>query len=403
MKTKDKMVSVIIPAYNREDTIDRSIRSVLAQTYDNLEVIVVDDCSTDATRRVVDSVGDRRIHLICHDKNKGANAARNRGIVESKGEYIAFQDSDDEWLPEKLEMQIKLMEEHGYLACYCPYNLYENDAVCVVPFDYSNMNKYQTDLCRTLARYNVVSTQTLMIKRSVLDMLGSEYFDEQMPRWQDYEFVIRVARYVEIGYVDKPLVNVYRSIVSISSDKKALYAAVALLIRKHADFLEIEQFLEKFINDYDVMTDTGENIINGLNLIQAALDDSGLGDSVNVKDLLITSIAHEVVNHKIIEQKECSYRIGVLRNQEFIIYGAGKVGQEVYQRLKGKGLYPKCFIVTSCEKREYIDGIPVISINENSDREDIVIIAISREHQDELRGNLIDYGYKLYFTYQGIV
>lgn len=403
MKYKDKMVSVIIPAYNREDTIHRSIRSVLAQTYDNLEVIVVDDCSTDATRDVVCSVEDSRIHLICHDKNKGANAARNSGIAEAKGAYIAFQDSDDEWLPEKLEAQIKLMEEHRYLASYCPYNLYENDAVCVVPFDYSNRNKYQADLCGTLAEHNVVSTQTLVIERSVLHMLENEYFDEHMPRWQDYEFVIRVTRHVEIGYVNKPLVNVYRSRVSISSDKKALYAAAALLIRKHADFLEIGQFLQKFINDYDMMTDTGENIVNGLNLIQAALDDTGLGDGINVKDLLIMSIARQTANYKVTEQKEFAYRIGALRNQEFIIYGAGKVGQEVYQRLKRKGLYPKCFMVSSCEKREYIDGIPVISIDENTDRDATVIIAVSREHQDELRGNLIDYGYKLFLVYQGIM
>lgn len=399
VKSGDKIVSVIIPVYNRENTIDRSIRSVLAQTYDNLEVIVVDDCSADTTREVVCSIGDGRIRLICHDRNQGANVARNRGIVESKGAYIAFQDSDDEWLPEKLEIQIQFMEKYGYAACYCPYNLYENDAVCVVPSDYSDMDKYQNDLCGTLARHNVVSTQTLVIRRDVLDILGNEYFDEQMPRWQDYEFAIRVAGYVAIGYVNKPLVNVYRSMVSISSDQNALYTAVALLIRKHADFLKIKQFLEEFISACDVLADMGGNVVNGLNRIQAALDDTGLGNSVNVKDLLITAIAQRAADDRDMEQKECAFRIGMLQNQKFFIYGAGKIGQEVYQRLRRIGLYPKCFLVTSREKQDYIDGIPVIPISENSDREDTVIVAISREHQNELKGNLMNYGYRSFFVY----
>ncbi|MDE7430495.1 MAG: glycosyltransferase family 2 protein [Lachnospiraceae bacterium] len=396
------LVSVVIPVYNRENTIKRAVDSVLNQTYTDIEVIVVDDGSSDNTVNIVRQYTDNRIRLICQ-KHGGANKARNIGIEQSSGAYIAFQDSDDEWLPEKLEMQIKLVEEQGYLACYCPYNLYENDAVCVVPFDYSNLEKYQIDLNRTLARHNVVSTQTLIIKREVLNMLKKEYFDEQMFRWQDYEFVIRIAQNVKIGYINKPLVNVFRSIVSISSNKKALYAAVALLIRKHADFLEIRQFLENFIEAYDVIADTGENVINGLNMIKAALEDAGLGNSVDIKDMLITYIAQRSASHRAIEEKECAYRIGTLRNLEFIIYGAGKVGQEVYQRLKAKGLYPKCFIVTTCEKKEYIDGIPVIPIDENNDRQDTVIVAISREHQAELKENLIDQGYQSFFSYHGTV
>lgn len=396
------LVSVVMPVYNRENVIRRAVDSVLNQTYMPLEVIVVDDGSTDNTVNIVKQYTDNRVRLICQEHG-GANKARNTGIEQANGTYIAFQDSDDEWLSEKLEMQIKLMEEHGYRACYCPYNLYENDAVCAVPFDYSDVDKYQADLCCTLSIHNVVSTQTLVIERGVLDMLGAECFDAQMPRWQDYEFVIRVAGYVEIGYVNKPLVNVYRSETSISSDKKALYAAAAMLIRKHADFLEVGQFLEKFIAEYDVMTDTGEDLVNGLNRIQTALDDTGVGDAVNIKDMLIMYIARQAAEYKVIEQKECAYRMGVLTNQKFAIYGAGKIGQEVYQRLKKKGLYPKCFMVTSCEKREYIDGIPVISIDENGDRKDTVIIAISREHQNELRENLIDYGYTSFFGYQGMM
>lgn len=96
-------VSVVIPTYNRAHLVGRAIQSVLNQTYQDFEIIVVDDGSTDNTEEVVKSFNDPRIRYIRHDQNRGGSAARNTGIKMARGEYIAFQDSDDEWLPEKLE------------------------------------------------------------------------------------------------------------------------------------------------------------------------------------------------------------------------------------------------------------------------------------------------------------
>ena len=103
-------VSVIIPTYNRAKLIKRSILSVLNQTYQNFEIIVVDDGSADDTKSVVESFNNPKIRYIRHDINKGQSAARNTGIKNAKGKYIAFQDSDDEWLPEKLEKQMSCFE-----------------------------------------------------------------------------------------------------------------------------------------------------------------------------------------------------------------------------------------------------------------------------------------------------
>lgn len=398
----DKLVSVIIPTYNRQDTIKRAVDSVLGQTYAALEVIVVDDGSSDDTVDIIKRYTDARVRLVCQEHG-GADKARNIGIRQSDGAYIAFQDSDDEWLPEKLEMQVKLMEESGYRACYCPYYLHEDGAVCTVPSDYIDMDKYHAGLHAILAVRNVVSTQTLIVKREVLDMLGDEFFDEHMSRWQDYEFAVRLSQCAEMGYLAQPLVNVYHSEVSISSDRKVLYTAVARMIRKHADFLEIRQFLGGFIRDYDILADIGVDIINGLNLIQAALDDACPGAGVNIKDMLITDLARQKAAHRTVERKEYACHIGALQNKNFIIYGAGKKGREVYQKLKMKGLSPRCFLVTRCERTEYIDDIPVISITKNNDRDITVIVAVSGEWQDELKEKLIDYGYSSYFVYQGTV
>ena len=95
------LVSVVLPVYNREDTIARAINSVLNQSYTNFELIIVDDCSTDDSLRVAHEFQDDRVNVIALQQNVGANSARNKGAMEAQGQYIAFQDSDDEWLDRK--------------------------------------------------------------------------------------------------------------------------------------------------------------------------------------------------------------------------------------------------------------------------------------------------------------
>ena len=107
------MVSVIIPTYNRGSLIGRAIVSVLNQTYKDIEVLVIDDASTDYTETVVDSIKDERLHYYKLEKNGGACRARNVGISKAQGEYIAFLDSDDEWMSNKIELQYK---EYTYLG-----------------------------------------------------------------------------------------------------------------------------------------------------------------------------------------------------------------------------------------------------------------------------------------------
>ena len=103
-------VSVVIPTYNREHLVMRAIRSVVSQTFKDWELLVVDDGSKDNTEDAVQSFGDPRIRFIKHEINKGECATRNTGIVAATGGYLAFLDSDDEWLPEKLEKQVELLD-----------------------------------------------------------------------------------------------------------------------------------------------------------------------------------------------------------------------------------------------------------------------------------------------------
>lgn len=127
--TKSK-ISIITPAYNAEKTIVETIESVLSQTYQDWEMLVIDDVSKDNTTSIVEdySTKDYRIKLIKLEKNGGAGVARNIGIKEAKGRYIAFLDSDDIWLPEKLEIQINFMNANGYGISFTAYELINEDS-----------------------------------------------------------------------------------------------------------------------------------------------------------------------------------------------------------------------------------------------------------------------------------
>lgn len=116
-----ELVSIIMPTYNCGRFIAESIRSVLAQTYSNWELIIADDCSNDNTAQIVHSFKDERIRFQCNEHNMGAALTRNKALQMARGKYIAFLDSDDMWAPEKLERQLAFMKEHNYAFTYHEY------------------------------------------------------------------------------------------------------------------------------------------------------------------------------------------------------------------------------------------------------------------------------------------
>lgn len=123
------LVSIIMPSYNTAKYISDSINSVLTQTYTNWELLIVDDCSTDNTDEILASLRDNRIRYYKNEKNSGAAISRNRALREAKGKWVAFLDSDDLWHPEKLEKQIRFMEENGYHFSYTRYSEIDEESV----------------------------------------------------------------------------------------------------------------------------------------------------------------------------------------------------------------------------------------------------------------------------------
>ncbi len=197
-------ISVILPTYNRSSTISRSIESVLSQTYKDFEFIVVDDFSTDDTHCVVENYSSE-IKYIRHETNRGAAAARNTGIKNSSGEYIAFIDSDDEWHPEKLERQIEIFSESSsdvgvvYTGFYkCSDNKRE---LGNIPTKRGYI--YEDQLMKDW----VNPTSTTMVRSACFESVGG--FNPELNARQDYELWIRIARNYQFEYIKEPLVTMY--------------------------------------------------------------------------------------------------------------------------------------------------------------------------------------------------
>ncbi|BAU48069.1 glycosyl transferase [Sulfurifustis variabilis] len=192
--TRDVLVSVVIPTFNRAGLLPRVIRSVQAQTHPRLEIIVVDDGSTDNTQEIVDAIGDRRVRYVRHETNKGPSAARNTGIRAALGGFIAFLDSDVEWEPETVARQMGVLDRHDAVLCTMPgavTNRYRHKQT--VPLE---------DLRR--GRFIAAGTSALMGRA---DALRDILFDEALWFAEDWDIVIRLAQKYSVGYLNQPLVR----------------------------------------------------------------------------------------------------------------------------------------------------------------------------------------------------
>ncbi len=202
-------VSVVIPTHNREKWVSKAINSVLAQTFTDLEIIVVDDGSTDRTRQVVENYGVRVRYVF--QANAGVSAARNRGILESRGEWVAFLDSDDEWLPEKLEIQMGLVDRHPRLVMVAS-NVEIDDGVNKINlFDIrERLFQDETELVienplLTVCKINFFPT-SFIVRKSVLSQAG--LFDTTLSYSEDRDLACRVAVLGPLGVLAQPLARI---------------------------------------------------------------------------------------------------------------------------------------------------------------------------------------------------
>jgi len=247
MNKEDPLISVIIPTYNRANFLPNAILSVINQTYQNWELIIVDDGSTDNTKHIVEEFikKDSRIKYF-YQENKGQPFAMNTGIKLSKGKFIAFLDDDDEWYLEKLEKQIEFLNKDENIV------LVFSDVIIRGGYlDGMRSSEVSKPYCgyvypKLLLR-NFLTASSVVIKRKVLDEMG--YFDTfhciKITQTQDYDMWLRIAKKYKIGYVPEVLVK-YNFSPKINSweKRKNAYKAMIYIYFKN---LKIANLFEKFI------------------------------------------------------------------------------------------------------------------------------------------------------------
>lgn len=199
-------VSVIIPTYNRADLVERSVNSVLDQTFVDLECLVVDDGSTDETVTVLESIDDDRLIVLENGENGGAPAARNVGIKAASGEYIAFLDDDDVWRPTKLAKQLDQLRsaDDSVGLVYCWMDYHDDDGNLVTEYRPKLSGNIFLDV---LDKQRVGNSSTLVAPASVVREVGG--FDESLLRGDDGDFIRRIALQYDVEYVPEVLVNAY--------------------------------------------------------------------------------------------------------------------------------------------------------------------------------------------------
>ncbi len=220
-------ISVVIPAYNREKYIERCVGSIMEQTMPPFEIIAVDDGSTDRTVEVLENIKCEYLKII-RQKHKGAQAARNLGILNANGEYIAFLDSDDEWLPQMLERNIEyILKEKKECALYTNCYRCKNNRKVFWDLPGETGNLYNFLLLRQGPMF-----QGLFVPKKVLAKIG--LLDESVVSYQEWETSIRLAKEVKFIHIKEPLFLYHlHSNETISKDWKKVVRGYAYVVKKH--------------------------------------------------------------------------------------------------------------------------------------------------------------------------
>ncbi|MEX2628689.1 MAG: glycosyltransferase [Tistlia sp.] len=210
-------VSVVIPCFNAEETIVRALSSVVEQRFEDLEIIVVDDGSSDRTVEAVKSLGLPNLVLAANPGRKGASAARNRGIALAKGAFIAFLDADDAWLPGKLTAQLAALESNPAAVFASSRCIAVKEGTEEESWLYDRLEpRSGPEVWRTLLAYNFIGTPSVVVRREALAQAGP--FNEALRVAEDQDLWIRLSMVGDLAFVDRPLVRVYLRAGSLSNE-----------------------------------------------------------------------------------------------------------------------------------------------------------------------------------------
>jgi len=222
---------------------------VLNQTFQDFEIIVVDDASEDHTHEVVNNLNDKRIKYIRHEANKRVSAARNTGVLSASGDYIAFLDDDDEWLPRKLQMQVALLEDGSSTAgvIYTGCVLIDRATGEIVDrFGTQRRENISNDLLKGI---NFIGTaSTILLRKQCFDRCG--LFDESIEVGEDYDLFIRVSKEFDFECIPKCLVKYYVHENNLTTNVEAMIRGLEAQLRKHGEAFALyrKHFSDRYLS-----------------------------------------------------------------------------------------------------------------------------------------------------------
>lgn len=195
-------VGVVIAVYNSEKFVEEAIESILNQTYQDFEIIVVDDGSTDESADIIKSFNDKRI-IYMYQENQGHADAKNKGVLRSKGKYKAFLDSDDVWLPEKLEKQVAILDSNPEIALVYSDCYYADVRGKVMARAFKRAKPFRVAVFSQLFLSNFIPFSTVVVRKEIFEKVG--LFNPKYFIAPDYDLFLRIAKHFKIEYVDLPL------------------------------------------------------------------------------------------------------------------------------------------------------------------------------------------------------
>ena len=231
-------ISVIVPVFNGELTIQETINSILNQTFKNIEVIISDDGSTDSTLEIVSNISDSRIKILSYP-NAGVSASRNRGIFQAKGEYISFMDADDLWTPDKLELQWQALQDNPQAAVAYSWTDYIGESSQFLKS--GRRIKANGDVFGRLLVTNFLENgSNPLISKEALEKIGG--FDESLSASEDFDLWLKLSANYEFVCVEKPQILYRSSINSLSSNLKNMEATSLKVIERAFSYPKAYQF-----------------------------------------------------------------------------------------------------------------------------------------------------------------
>lgn len=384
------MVSIIMPTYNRAYIIEKAIQSVQRQTYEDWELIIVDDASADGTRQLLQVYAGPKIRCYFNASNQGANASRNLGAAYARGELLAFLDSDNDWPDDRLEVQVRMAERHWGKRCffYGRAQITSGDDVRIVPETILSSEELKE---RELRR-NEIDTNTVLIRRELFLEAGG--FCRELPRLQDWELILRLLFHYGMEAVACEEILSFNTVQkdSISKDGRAYLTAIGFLVRKYFNArLPAQEVMDHLYRACRCAP--SEQALARRTIEEACADNplifpeavhrlcSVAGCCKDMEELLCMWHVKSMADKGKTIFSRCFLLGGDVRN--IAIYGLGRLGKLFYDEIKCLPVAVRYGI--DIEKQSF-DGLQVRRPDEALDGVDLIVVALFEEAEEVRRG-----------------